>query len=194
MDTNPYRKDFPIFDNSDLIYLDSAATSQKPASVIEAMSSYYLHANANPHRGLYSLSAEATRLYERGRKDFASFINAGDSRQIVFVRNATEALNLVALSYATNVLGPEDEVVIPISEHHSNLVPWQQVCKRTGAQLVYLLVNEEGDIDDEELEKKITAKTKIVSFAQVGNVLGLELPSEKLITQAHAVGAVAIVD
>ncbi len=194
MDNNPYRGDFLIFDNKELIYLDSAATSQKPASVIEAMREYYLHANANPHRGLYSLSAEATRLYEEGRKAFASFINAGDPSQIVFLRNATEALNLLALSYAASILSPDDEVVIPISEHHSNLVPWQQACKRTGAKLVYLLVNTRGGIEDEELERKITTRTKIVSFAQVGNVLGLELPSEKLIAKAHAVGAVAIVD
>lgn len=193
MYNNPYRGDFPIFDDTGLIYFDSAATSQKPQSVIDAMRKYYEHANANPHRGLYSLSAEATRLYERGREAFASFINAGDPRQIVFLRNATEALNLLAISYGASVLAPDDEVVIPISEHHSNLVPWQQVCKRTGARLVYLYTNEKGGIDDKEMEK-ITARTKIVSFAQVGNVFGLALPAEKIITKAHAVGAVAIVD
>ncbi|MDY0288134.1 MAG: SufS family cysteine desulfurase [Sphaerochaeta sp.] len=194
MANNPYSKDFPIFNDTNLVYLDSAATSQKPSRVIEAMRDYYLHTNANPHRGLYSLSAEATRLYERGRKAFASFINAGDPSQIVFLRNATEALNLLALSYATSVLGPGDEVVIPISEHHSNLVPWQQVCKRTGASLVYLSCNQQGGIDDEELEKKITKRTRIVSFAQVGNVMGVALPAGKLIAKAHRVGAIAIVD
>ena len=111
MYNNPYRGDFPIFDDTGLIYFDSAATSQKPQSVIDAMRKYYEHANANPHRGLYSLSAEATRLYERGREAFASFINAGDSRQIVFLRNATEALNLLAISYGASVLAPDDEVV-----------------------------------------------------------------------------------
>ena len=194
MYNNPYRKDFPIFENSDLIYLDSAATSQKPSSVIESMSSYYLHTNANPHRGLYSLSAESTRLYEKGRKDFASFINAADPRQIIFLHNATEALNLLALSYANSVLKPGDEVVIPISEHHSNLVPWQEACKRAGAKLVYLLLNKDGGIDGTEIERKITKRTRIVSFAQVGNVLGVALPSEKLIAKAHEVGAIAIVD
>lgn len=194
MHNNPYVKDFPIFSDTHLIYLDSAATSQKPLSVIDAMRDYYLHSNANPHRGLYTLSSEATRLYEKGRKGFATFINAGSPSQIVFVRNATEALNLLALSYAPSILSPGDEVVIPISEHHSNLVPWQQVCTRTGATLVYLYLNQRGNIDDLEVEKKITKRTKIVSFAQVGNVMGVALPSEKLIARAHSVGAIAIVD
>lgn len=194
MQNNPYITSFPIFNDKKLTYLDSAATSQKPSCVIEAMRDYYLHTNANPHRGLYSLSAEATRLYEKGRKDFSSFINAGDPRQIVFLRNATEALNLLALAYATIVLGLGDEVVIPISEHHSNLVPWQQVCKKSGASLIYLFINQQGGIDESELEKKITKRTKIVSFAQVGNVMGVSLPSEKLIARAHSVGATVIVD
>lgn len=194
MSSNPYIRDFPIFGESSLVYLDSAATSQKPSLVIEAMQGYYRSSNANPHRGLYALSSEATRLYEKGRGDFARFINAPDPSQVVFLRNATEALNLLAYSYALNTLKPGDEVVIPISEHHCNLVPWQQVCKKTGASLVYLYLDANGNIEGEEIGKKITGKTKIVSFAEVGNVMGIELPTARLIAKAHEVGAVAIVD
>lgn len=191
---NPYVNDFPLLADRKVAYLDSAATSQKPRQVIEAMSTYYSTFNASPHRGLYTLSVESTRLYEQGRSDFASFIHAKSPQQIVFLRNGSEALNLLALSYGLTNVGEGDEVVIPISEHHSNLVPWQQVCKQRGARLMYMDINSDGSIDEAEIERKITKRTKIVSFAQVGNVMGVELPAAALIAKAHAVGAVAIVD
>lgn len=177
-----------------LAYLDNAATTQKPRQVLDAMQWYYETWNANPHRGVYALSAESTRLLEESRKAVATFINAGSPEEIVFTRNATESLNLLAKSFGPTVLGPGDEVVIPISEHHSNLVPWQLVCKETGASLVYLYLDENGNISLAEVERKITDRTKIVSFALVGNVLGLELPAAAIIAKARQVGATVIAD
>ncbi|URZ03267.1 cysteine desulfurase [Clostridium felsineum] len=195
---NEYIKDFPTLDQEfnghKFVYLDNAATTQKPLSVINAVDDYYRKSNANPHRGSYSLSVKATDLYEGARDVVKDFINANKSNEIVFVRNATEALNLIAYSYGLNFINAGDEIVISIAEHHSNLVPWQQVAKAKGAVLKYLYLNEDGVIPEEEYENKITSKTKIVSVTQVSNVLGTINPVHDIIKKAHSVGAVAILD
>lgn len=198
MSNNPYRKDFPILQDSindhPLIYLDNAATTQKPLSVIDAVRDYYLHENANPHRGAYALSVKATEDYESARETVRSFIHAKSSDEIVFVRNATEALNLLAYTYGRFNIQKDDEIVISILEHHSNIVPWQQLAKETGAKLVYLYIDEGGTIPDEQIQKTITKRTKIVSVTQISNVLGTFQPVDQIIKRAHEVGAIAIVD
>lgn len=195
---NKYIKDFPALDQEfnghKFVYLDNAATTQKPVSVIDAVDEYYRKNNANPHRGAYALSVKATDLYEGARDVVRDFIGAEKSKEIVFVRNATEGLNLIAFSYGLNFLNPGDEIVISIAEHHSNLVPWQQVAKAKGAVLKYLYLNDEGIIPKEEFESKITSKTKIVSVTQVSNVLGTINPVKEIVEKAHSVGAIAIVD
>lgn len=195
---NKYIKDFPALDQEfnghKFVYLDNAATTQKPVSVIDAVDEYYRKNNANPHRGAYALSVKATDLYEGARDVVRDFIGAEKSKEIVFVRNATEGLNLIAFSYGLNFLNPGDEIVISIAEHHSNLVPWQQVAKSKGAVLKYLYLNDEGIIPKEEFESKITSKTKIVSVTQVSNVLGTINPVKEIVEKAHSVGAIAIVD
>ena len=170
---NPYRADFPLLaNNPDLAFLDSAATAQRPAVVLNAQRTFYESMNANPLRGLYRLSVDATEAIERSRKHVASFIGAPSFHDIVFCRNASEALNLLAYSFAPTVLGEGDEVCITIMEHHSNLVPWQQACKRAGAKLVYLYPDKDGAISEDELRAKIGPATKIVSVAHISNVLG----------------------
>lgn len=195
---NEYIEDFPALDQEfnghKFVYLDNAATTQKPTSVINAVDEYYRKNNANPHRGAYALSVKATDLYEGARDVVRDFIGAEKSKEIVFVRNATEALNLIAFSYGLTFLNPGDEIVISIAEHHSNLVPWQQVARAKGAVLKYLYLDDEGIISKEEVESKITSKTKIVSVTQVSNVLGTINPVKEIIEKAHSVGAIAIVD
>lgn len=195
---NKYIKDFPALDQEfnghKFVYLDNAATTQKPISVIDAVNEYYRKNNANPHRGAYALSVKATDLYEGARDVVRDFIGAEKSKEIVFVRNATEGLNLIAFSYGLNFLNPGDEIVISIAEHHSNLVPWQQVARAKGAVLKYLYLNDEGIVPKEEFESKITSKTKIVSVTQVSNVLGTINPVKEIVEKAHSVGAIAIVD
>lgn len=195
---NKYIEDFPALDQEfnghKFVYLDNAATTQKPISVIDAVDEYYRKNNANPHRGAYALSVKATDLYEGARDVVRDFIGAEKSKEIVFVRNATEGLNLIAFSYGLNFLNPGDEIVISIAEHHSNLVPWQQVAKAKGAVLKYLYLDDEGIISKEEIESKITSKTKIVSVTQVSNVLGTINPVKEIVEKAHSVGAIAIVD
>lgn len=195
---NKYIEDFPALDQEfnghKFVYLDNAATTQKPIAVIDAVDEYYRKNNANPHRGAYALSVKATDLYEGARDVVRDFIGAEKSKEIVFVRNATEGLNLIAFSYGLNFLNPGDEIVISIAEHHSNLVPWQQVAKAKGAVLKYLYLDDEGIISKEEIESKITSKTKIVSVTQVSNVLGTINPVKEIVEKAHSVGAIAIVD
>ena len=178
-----------------LAYLDNAATTQKPTCVIEALDRVYRAGTANPYRGAYRLSEDVTRLYEGARAVVARFVGA-DADEIVFTRNATEAINLIAHSFALapGALGPGDEIVLPISEHHSNLVVWQQVCRRTGARLVYLRPGADGRLSSEELSAKIGPATKIVACAQVSNVLGTVFPVERIIARAHEVGAVVVLD
>lgn len=188
------KKDFPLLENRNIAYLDSGATTQKPKEVIEAIKKYYENSNANPHRGAYSLSIEATEQYENTRTKIAEFINAKHREEIIFSKNATESLNLIAYSYGMDNLKKDDEVVISIMEHHSNLVPWQKVTKATGSKLNYMYINENYEISDEEIESKITDKTKIVGITYVSNVLGTINNVKKIIKYAHKKGAVVIVD
>lgn len=188
------KKDFPIFENKNIVYLDSGATTQKPIQVINAMDKFYKNSNANPHRGAYSLSMEATELYENTRTKIAEFINAESREEIIFTKNASESLNLIAYSYGMDNLKEDDEVVISIMEHHSNLVPWQKVTKQTKSKLNYMYINSEFELSDEEIESKITDKTKIVGIAHVSNALGTINNVQKIIKLAHEKGAVVIVD
>ncbi|MDO4405268.1 MAG: aminotransferase class V-fold PLP-dependent enzyme, partial [Atopobiaceae bacterium] len=182
IEANPYKADFPLLaKHPEIVFLDSAATSQRPAVVLDAERSFYENMNANPLRGLYRLSVEATASIEEARKHAAAFIGAVDEAgkpqgsEIVFTRNASESLNLVAHTLPQLVdLGPGDDVVISIMEHHSNIIPWQQVCKATGANLVYLRLDDSYTITPEEIEAKIGSSAKIVSVTHVSNVLGVE--------------------
>ena len=194
MKENNIKKDFPLLENSNIIYLDSGATTQKPLKVINAVDEFYKKYNANPHRGAYSLSVEATEIYEDTRTKIAKFINAKHREEIIFSKNATESLNLIAYSYGLENLKEDDEVVISIMEHHSNLVPWQKVTKKTGAKLKYMYINDEIELTDEEIEEKITDKTKIVGITHVSNVLGTINNVKKIIEYAHKKGAIVIVD
>ena len=189
-----YKKDFPIFNNRNIAYLDSGATTQKPQYVIDAIDEFYEHNNANPHRGAYSLSIDATNVYEGTREKIAKFINARKANEIIFSKNASESLNLIAYSYGLENLKEDDEVVLSIMEHHSNLVPWQYVTKKTGASLKYMYINDKFELSKEEIENKITDKTKIVGITHVSNVLGTINNVKEIIKYAHKEGAVVIVD
>lgn len=194
MSIQELKKDFPILENNNITYLDSGATTQKPIQVIKSVEEFYEKYNANPHRGAYTLSMEATEIYENTRTKIAKFINAKHREEIIFSKNATEALNLIAYSYGMDNLKKDDEVVISIMEHHSNLVPWQKATKSTGSKLKYMYINEEFEISDEEIESKITDKTKIVGITHVSNVLGTINNVKKIIKYAHKKGAIVIVD
>ena len=194
MDIQRIKKDFPILENREIAYLDSGATTQKPIQVIKAVEEFYEKYNANPHRGAYTLSMEATEKYEETRTKIAKFINAKHREEIIFSKNATESLNLIAYSYGMDNLKKDDEVVISIMEHHSNLVPWQKVCKATDSKLNYMYINEDFELSDEEIESKITDKTKIVGITHVSNVLGTINNVKKIIKYAHKKGAIVIVD
>ena len=194
MSVNNFKKDFPIFENKDITYLDSGATTQKPTSVLEANEKFYKNENANPHRGAYGLSIEATEIYENTRDKIAKFINAKHREEIIFSKNASESLNLIAYSYGLDNLKPDDEIVLSIMEHHSNLVPWQMVAKKTESKLNYMYINDNFEISDEEIETKITDKTKIVGITHVSNVLGTINNIEKIIKYAHKKGAIVVVD
>ena len=194
MEIDKIKLDFPIFQNRKIAYLDNGATTQKPCQVIEAIYNFYEKYNANPHRGAYTLSIEATEVYENTRKKIAHFINAKNSEEIIFTKNATESLNLIAYSYGMENLKKDDKIVISIMEHHSNLVTWQKVSKITGSKLEYMYIDKNFEIPDEEIEKKITDKTKIVSVTHVSNVLGTINNIKKIIKQAHKVGAIVVID
>ena len=189
-----YKDDFPILKNRDIAYLDSGATTQKPIQVIKTLEEFYEKYNANPHRGAYTLSIEATKIYEDTRTKIAKFINAKHREEIIFSKNATESLNLIAYSYGMYNLKKDDEVVISIMEHHSNLVPWQKVTKATGSKLNYMYIDDNFELSDEEIESKITDKTKIVGITQISNVLGTINNVKKIIKYAHKRGAIVIVD
>ncbi|WP_163192469.1 cysteine desulfurase [Clostridium thermarum] len=196
--SNNYLLDFPVLNQTingkRLVYLDSAATAQKPLSVTKIVQEYYNLYNANPHRGAYYLSVKSTELYDTAREAVKDFIGAGSTREIIFTKNATEAFNLLAYSYGLNFINAGDEIVISIAEHHSNLVPWQMVAKAKGAVLKYMYTNEEGIIPEEEIQSKIGEKTKLVSVTHVSNVLGTINPVESIIKRAHEVDAAVIVD
>ena len=192
---NPYKQDFPLLAaNPGLAFLDSAATAQRPAVALDAQRRFYEKMNANALRGLYRLSVDATEAIDEARAHVARFIGAADAREVVFCRNASEALNLVAKAFAPTVLEPGDEVCITIMEHHSNLIPWQQACRAAGARLVYLFPDEDGVIGEEELGAKIGPRTKIVAAAHVSNVLGIENPIEAMAERVHAHGGFMVVD
>ena len=188
------KNDFPLLQNRDIAYLDSGATSQKPQAVIDAIENFYKNYNANPHRGAYTLSQEATEIYEDTRTKIAKFINAKHREEIIFSKNATESLNLIAYSYGLEKIQKDDEIVISIMEHHSNLVPWQKVAKTKGAKLNYMYINDNFELSDEEIESKITDKTKIVGITHVSNVLGTINNVEKIIKYAHKKGAIVVLD
>lgn len=188
------REDFPILNNREMAYLDNGATTQKPKQVLEALKKFYENENANPHRGAYALSMEATEVYENTRNKIAKFINAKNSEEIIFSKNATESLNLIAYSYGLDNLKENDEVVLSIMEHHSNIVPWQYVTKKTKSKLKYMYINDDFEISKKEIEEKITDKTKIVGITQVSNVLGTINPVKDIIKYAHEKGAIVILD
>lgn len=198
MNINAIREQFPILhqeiNGHPLVYLDSAASSQKPRSVIDAVNRYYELDNANVHRGVHSLGSRATDAYEGAREKVAKFLNAGAPEQIIFTRGTTTALNLVASSYARSMCGEGDEIVITPMEHHSNLIPWQQAAKATGATLKYIPMQPDGTISLEDVEKTITPQTKVVSVTYVSNVLGLINPIKEITQIAHRNGAVMVVD
>lgn len=199
-----YRKDFPLLTSigtpenasigHDWIYIDNAATSQRPQCVIDAETDFYTKHNANPLRGNYPLSMEATDLYENARKAVRDFIGAKSAREIVFTRNTTESINLVAYSYGLNHVEAGDEILVSIMEHHSNLLPWQMVARQTGATLRFMECRPDGSLDLDEVRQQITEKTKIVAIAQVSNVLGRENPVKEIAAMAHEKNAVIVVD
>lgn len=189
-----YKKDFPIFDNTDIAYLDNAATAQRPLCVIDAVESFYKNSNANPLRGLYPLSVQATEIYENARAVVAKFLGAESADEIIFTRNTTESINLIAYSYGLNFVGPSDEIVVSVMEHHSDLLPWQMVSKATGATLKFIECEKDGTVDLAKVESIVTDKTKIVAMTEVSNVLGQKYPIEAVSEIAHRHGAVMVVD
>ena len=188
------KSEFPLLNNRDIVYLDNSATSQNPQCVIDAVSNYYERNNANPLRGLYKLSIDATDEYENARKTVADFIHASRPEEIVFTRNATESLNLIAYSYGMSFLRNDDEIIVSIMEHHSNLLPWQIVAKHTGAKVKYLECNEKGEISPDDLKKIMTNKTKMVCITQISNLFGRVNDIKEFAKVAHEVGAVFVCD
>ena len=198
MDIKAVREQFPILDQEvnghPLVYLDSSATSQKPMSVIEAVNDYYRNVNSNVHRGVHTLGTRATDLYEGAREKVRQFINARSTGEIIFNRGTTTGLNLVAHSYARSTLSSGDEIVITQMEHHSNIIPWQQVAKVTGATLKYIPLEIDGTITLENVRQSVTANTKIVAIGHVSNVLGTIHPIKEIAKIAHENGAIVVVD
>ena len=198
-DIDRIREDFPILSrkvhcDKPLVYLDNAATSQKPRSVIDALSHYYEHYNANIHRGIHALSEQASDEFEDARERVASFIGSGDPNEVIFVRNTTEALNLVAQAWGRANIRPGDEIVLSEMEHHSNLVPWQLLAQEKGANLKFFRIDDNGEIDPGQIEDLIGERVKVVSLTHMSNVLGTINPVELAAKQAHEVGALMVVD
>ncbi len=187
------KKDFPIL-TPNLVYLDNGATTQKPLAVIEAEMNYYKTANANPHRGAHRLANAATEAYEGARRHVAEFIHAYRVNEVVFTRNTTESLNLLAYSYGLNNLGPGDDIVISILEHHANILPWQMVADKTGANLVYLELDENYELIEDDVKEKITDNCKILSVSGCSNVVGTRFDLKKLFELGHEKGAICIAD
>ena len=194
LDVQKIRKDFPMLQNQNLIYLDSSATSQKPYSVIRAVTDFYENCNANPLRGLYETAQNATEKYEAAREKVRQFIHAKSTEEIIFTRNATESLNLVAYSYGLMAFQPGDEILVSIMEHHSDMLPWQQAAKRTGAVVKYLECDRQGRITEEDLRNAITDKTKLVAVTQVSNVLGVRNDIRAFAKICHEKGIVIVAD
>jgi cysteine desulfurase / selenocysteine lyase len=197
-DVDKIRADFPILNEQvhgkPLVYLDNAATAQKPKQVIESLDAYYRETNSNIHRGVHTLSEKATAIYEKARGKVKEFINANSTKEIVFVSGATEAINLVAQSFGRNTLKAGDEIIITELEHHSNIVPWQILSEQTGAKLNYIPINDAGELILEEYEKLLSDKTRIVAVGHISNALGTINPIKTIIEKAHAVGAKVLVD
>ena len=189
-----YRDDFPLLNSLDIAHLDNAATAQRPQCVLDAVTEFYKSKNANPLRGLYPLSVSATESYESARDTVRDFLNAKSSSEIIFTRNTTEGLNLVAYSYGLSNVKAGDEVLVSIMEHHSNLLPWQMVCRWTGAALKFMECEPDGTLDLNKVASLITPKTKIVACTHVSNVLGRVNPIREIAELAHRVGAVMVVD
>lgn len=198
LNVDEIKKDFPILDQRmnghRLVYLDNGATTQKPIQVIEAIFYYNTRSHGNPHRGAHQLSIRATDEYDLAKERVRQFINAKSLEEIIFTRNTTESINLIASAYGREFVKENDEIVLAISEHHSNILPWQRIVKEKKAILKYMYLNEDGRIDTEEIKEKITKKTKIVSIAHMSNVLGTIHPIEKVINYAHKMGAIVLVD
>ncbi|NBI05605.1 cysteine desulfurase [Senegalia massiliensis] len=192
------RKDFPILNqdvnDNTFVYLDSAATTQKPISVLDSIEKYNKSSNANIHRGAYALSIRATEMYDSARKKVKDFINAPYVESIIFTKNTTEALNLVAFSYALENVSRGDEILVLISEHHSNILPWQMVARKNNAKLKYIYLNDDYTIDMKDFKSKVTENTKIVTVAHISNVLGTINPIKEIIDYAHEKGAITIID
>ena len=192
------RRDFPILatqvNGHPLVYLDSAASSQRPLPVLRAVEDYETHSHANVHRGVHALSQAATAAFEGARERVRRFLNAHSTREIVFVRGTTEAINLVAQAYARPRFGPGDEILITALEHHANIVPWQMVCQQTGCTLRVAPINRRGEVIYEELVELLNPRTRLVAIAQVSNALGTVLPVKRVAEAAHAHGAVVLVD
>ena len=197
-DVERVRADFPILSRTvrgrRLVYLDNAATTQKPASVVEAITRYYTGLNANVHRGVHELSELATDAYEGARERVRSFFNAAGRQEIVFTRNATEGINLVAHAFARPRLKPDDEVLISAMEHHSNIVPWQLACAATGARLVVVPISDEGELDLSALERLIGPRTRLVAMTHMSNALGTVTPAEEIVRIAHGKGVPVLLD
>ena len=188
------RDDFPLFaEHPELAYLDSSATAQKPASVIKAESDFYIKYNANPLRGLYELSQQATDIYEKAREDVRRFLGAAHTEEIIFTRGATEALNLAAASYGS-LLGPGDEILVSIAEHHSNFLPWREAALKSGAVLRFLECAPDGSISEEAFRAALSPRTRVVAITQISNVLGVEYPIRRFAELAHEAGAVLVCD
>ena len=189
-----YKQDFPLLRSLDVTYLDNAATAQRPQCVLDAEREFYCRHNANPLRGLYPLSVEATEAYENARETVRDFIGAGSTQEIIFTRNTTESLNLVAYSYALNTLKAGDELLVSVMEHHSNLLPWQMVCRQTGAALRFMECEPDGSLDVNKVEGLIGERTRLVAITQLSNVLGRQYPVREIAELAHRRGAVVVVD
>jgi cysteine desulfurase / selenocysteine lyase len=195
LDPRAIRRNFPIFErNPGLVFLDSGASAQKPAAVIDGVADYYRSDYANVHRGVYRLSARSTELYEGAREKVRRFLNAADASEIVFVRNATEGINLVAQSWGATFLEPGDEVLITVMEHHANIVPWQLLRDRVGLKLVVAPIDATGGLDMAAFEKLLSPRTKLVAVTQLSNVTGAILPVESIVRLAHARGAKVLLD
>jgi len=198
MDVQRVRADFPILERTihgkPLVYLDNAATTQKPRVVLDAIASYYTSINANVHRGVHELSERATEAYEASRERVRAFFNAASTREIIFTRNATEGINLVAQSFARPLLTAGDEVLISAMEHHSNIVPWQMVCAATGARLAVAPIDDRGDVILEELERRLTPRTRLLAITHMSNALGTITPVREIVAMAHAHGVPVLID
>ena len=197
-DINKVREDFPILkqmvNGNPLVYLDNGATSQKPQSVIDAIVNYYTTTNSNVHRGVHTMSQQATDGYEGARAKIRQFINAGDDKEIIYTRNTTEGINLVAHSYGRQNVGPGDDIIVSNMEHHSNIVPWQMLCEEKGANLRVVPIDDTGELVMGEYEKMLSSRTKLVSITHVSNALGTVLPADQIVAMAHAHGAPVLLD